>query len=129
MQYGLSGPSWTSKLLIARHGDARHARARRLDCLWVGVGLADVRPFPLTNDFGFTIATASDDRHTAPAEAPKHAMTAGQVADGRRWSAKVVLFSGVSASALHATAESEFQVQTPLFCCACVPPISLACSA
>ena len=66
---------------------------------------------PLTHAFGFTIAKASDSRPFAPIEVPESTMTAEQVASGRRWSAKVVLFSGVAASALHATDNNEFQVR------------------
>ena len=82
----------------------------RLDCLWVGAGLADVHPVPLIHAFGFTIAEASASRPAAQTEAPNSTLMAEEVASGCRWSAKVVLFSGVEASALHANDNSEFQV-------------------
>ena len=77
----------------------------------MGAGLADVRPLLLTHAFGFNIAEAPDARPATPVEAPESTMTAEELASCRRWSAKVILFSGVAASALHATDKDKFQVR------------------
>ncbi len=92
----------------------------RLDCTWVGAGLADVRLYPLTHPFGFNIAEATEPRSVAPAEAIQTSLTAEQIASGRRWSAKVVLMSGMRASAVHAAHPKDFQVTvsaTSASCC------------
>ena len=82
----------------------------RLDCAWIGTGLADVRPYPLTHPFSINIAEAAEPWSVASAEAPLSSLTAEQIASGRRWSAKVVLMSGMQASALHAADPKDFQV-------------------
>ena len=87
----------------------------RLDSVWVGAGLSDVCPYPLTRPLGFKVAEDAASRPAAPTEAPGQTFTDAQIASGRRWSAKVVLMSGVRASALHATDKAKFQV-TVLAC-------------
>ena len=83
---------------------------RRLECTWVGAGLADVRPYPLTHALGFNLIEAAEARSVVSVEAPQSSLTAEQITSGRRWSAKVVLMSGMRASALHAADPKDFQV-------------------
>jgi len=69
-----------------------------------------VHPYPLKHPFGISIAEAAEPRSVASVEAPQTSLTAEQIASGRRWSAKVVLVSGMPASALHAADPKDFQV-------------------
>ena len=82
----------------------------RLDSVWVCAGLSEMRPYPLDRPLGFKLADAVTSRPTAPKEAPNRNFTHDEIASGRRWSAKVVLVSGIRASALHAADKAKFQV-------------------
>ena len=64
----------------------------------------------LTRPLGFDIDEAGAVRSPALLAAPGETLTDFQIASGRRWSTKVVLMSGVRASALHARDDPQFKV-------------------